>query len=381
MQVRRLNNITDIPAEQWNALEFAGNPFLRHEFLAALEHSRCVSKATGWTPCHIVACDDNDTLAGAIPLYLKTHSYGEYVFDWSRAEAYQRSGLPYYPKLLSAVPFSPVAGPRLLTAKTNSQETKTKLMTNLLDYASSAEISSLHILFPNEEDQKLLADFKFLPRFDCQFLWENQGYASFADYLQAMRAERRKKIKRERRRVKEQGVSFKVLHGKDISPGDWETIYAFYAATYHVRGRPPYLNPEFFQYLGTFMADSLVVFMAMHNRRPVAAAFCLRDDKTLYGRYWGCTEEFHSLHFEACYYQGIEYCIQNGLQRFEPGTQGEHKLLRGFAPRRAYSMHRIAHTAFREAISDFLGRERRLMEDYINRCGAHLPFRRDSGHV
>jgi len=376
MDVQVLTSLAGCPAEQWNALDRQGSPFLRHEFLAGLERHGCADAASGWHPQHLV-CTDGTRLLGAMPLYLRDDSWGEFVFDWSWAEAWHRAGLPYYPKLTSAVPYTPATGPRLLVAPDADRDAVTRaLVTAAIERTHALDASSLHVLFPAEADRAALHDAGLLWRRDCQFHWHNDGFADFDAFLATFSSAKRKKVRRERRRVTEGGVSHRVLHGGDMTPALWEAVYAFSARTFMRRGRPPYLSRAFFEHVGECMGESLVVIVAELDARPIAAAICFRGHDTLYGRYWGALGDFHSLHFETCYYQGIDYCIREGLARFEPGTQGEHKVSRGFTPVDTWSAHWLADTRFRGPVADFLQREDRYVRAYMSEVSAHVPFRR-----
>ncbi len=331
---------------------------------------------TGWTPAHVVA-EESGRLVGAMPLYRKDHSWGEFVFDFAWARAYEQHGLPYYPKLVAAVPFTPASGPRLLLhPDADAEVVRTALLTAAREHARSIGASSLHVLFPTGPERDWLAGQGLLSRLDCQFHWQNRGFADFDDFLATFTAEKRKKARRERRRVQEAGIEFLELHGADLDDRLLETVYALHARTFLERGNPPYFTPEFFRELATTLPGALMVKLGLLRGEPVAAAVFLRGADTLYGRYWGAAGDFHSLHFEACYYQGIDYCIREGLQRFEPGTQGEHKIARGFAPEAVWSLHEIFHPAFRDAIRDYLGRERDHMRAYLEAARDHVPFRR-----
>ncbi len=368
----------EISPAAWNALELRGCPFLRHEFLRAAESSGSAVPETGWTAAHVVA-ERNGVLAGAMPLYVKTHSWGEFVFDFAWARAYEQHGLAYYPKLVAASPFTPATGPRLLV---RPGEDAMIVRSALLDAAGQLmeEIgaSSLHALFVEEDERDMLSGHGFAARLDCQFHWQNRGFATFDDFLGTFTAEKRKKARRERRRVAESGIRFREVHGGDLATdaGLLEAVYALHARTFAERGNPPYFTLAFFQDLAAALPDALMVKLALLGEEPVACAVFLRGEDTLYGRYWGAAGDFHSLHFETCYYQGIDYCIREGLERFEPGTQGEHKIARGFVPTPVWSMHRISHPAFAAAIRDYLARERAHVSAYIEAVKGHVPFRR-----
>ena len=374
MNVQLHTTIDTIPAAGWNQLA-GDNPFVRHEFLAALEHSGSVSAKTGWQPQHLTCANDHGELIGALPLYLKTHSWGEFVFDWAWANAYERAGRHYYPKLVSAVPFSPVTGPRLLiSADDERDKVSHALIQRTVELANANQVSSAHCLFPDEKEIHIWPELGFLLRKDCQFHWHNHGYGSFDDFLATLSAEKRKKLKRERRRVSEAGITFRLYRGRELDPHLLGTLYRFYAITYAKHGHPPYLTREFFAEIAQTMPDNLLANFAYLDGKPVACAICFRDRETLYGRHWGCEQEYHSLHFETCYYQWLDYCIQERLSHFNPGAQGEHKLARGFEPTATWSMHYIADSAFRKAIADFLERETRMMDGYIEAATYHLPF-------
>jgi predicted N-acyltransferase len=376
LKLRVLKSIDEVDAQQWNALELAQNPCVRHEFLATLERERCVNARAGWKPQHLALVDDAGNLLGAAPLYLKAHSWGEFVFDWSWANAYARSGLEYYPKLVSAIPFTPTSGPRLLALQ-GRNEIKSALLDGMNELARDLAVSSAHVLFCAPEDQEMLTRHHYLPRIDCQFHWHNRSFNTFEDFLQTFRADKRKKAHRERRRILEAGIHFETLHGGDISPQLWKVIYAFSANTFARHGHDHYLTAQFFVALSQAMPENIMVKLAVRGREPVAAAIFFVGGDALYGRYWGAAEDLNSLHFEACYYQGIEYCIEKGLQHFEPGTQGEHKVPRGFVPAITTSAHWIADPRFRRAIADHLARERASIEDYASQVQDHVPFRRD----
>lgn len=378
MRARVLDSIEEVAARDWNALDLAGRPFLRHEFLAAAEGSGSAAPATGWTPAHVVVHDPAG-LAGAMPLYLKSHSWGEFVFDFAWARAYERHGLAYYPKLVCAAPFTPASGPRLLVRPgADARAVRRELLEAARGLAESRGASSLHVLFAAEEDRRLLEDAGWLPRLDCQFHWRNEGYADFEHFLAGFTAEKRKKTRRERRRIVEAGIRFLELTGAELDATRLAVVYALHARTFAVRGNPPYFTPEFFRRLAAALPQALMVKLAVDaHGDAVACALFLRGEDTLYGRYWGSVGDHHSLHFETCYYQGIEYCIRERLSRFEPGTQGEHKIARGFTPTAVWSLHDIRHPLFRPAIADYLERERAAVREYMRAAAEHLPFRRE----
>lgn len=377
MRLRVLGSIAEVEASAWNALDLGGRPFLRHEFLLAAESSGSAVSATGWRARHLVL-EESGTLAGAMPLYEKDHSWGEFVFDFAWARAYAEHGLPYYPKLVAASPFTPATGPRLLAKPGAAAEQVYRL---LVEGAESLRhelgASSVHCLFVESGQRELLEGQGFLPRLDCQFHWHNRGYREFEDFLAEFSAEKRKKARRERRRVTEQGIQMVELHGGDLDRATLDIVYALHASTFLARGNPPYFTVDFFRRLARDLPGQLMVKLAMHHGEAVAAAIFLRGEDTLYGRYWGSSGDYHSLHFETCYHQGVEYCIREGLARFEPGTQGEHKIARGFRPTPVWSMHRLAHPAFASAVATYLARERQHIEGYLQAAEDHVPFRRD----
>jgi uncharacterized protein len=369
------SSIDQLDPRQWNALTGGTYPFARHEFLAALEHAGCVGGSTGWQP-HYLALRDAAGLAGAAAVYLKTHSYGEFVFDFGWAEAYERLGRRYYPKLTLAAPFTPATGPRLLVrGGLDQQAIAAQLLAALEAHAAAKGISSVHALFLDERARAACAARGWLLRRDCQFHWSNRGYASFEDYLESFTAEKRKKARRERRRVAESGVHFETRFGGELDAPLLERIYALHRDTFLRHGHEPYLTPAFFAEIARRLPESLMVKLALHGRTLVAVAVFFRGADTLYGRYWGAAADFHSLHFETCYHQGIEFCIEHGLQRFEPGTQGEHKVSRGFEPQLTWSAHFIADRQFRTAIAQYLEREGAAVENYALEVQEHVPYR------
>jgi predicted N-acyltransferase len=353
---------------------------LKHEFLAALEASGCVGDGTTWQPCYVVARDERG-LAGALPLFIKYDSHGEFVYDWGWADAYERSGRSYYPKLVAAIPFTPATGQRLLLRDAHDTATATLLVDAARSTAAELGASSLHVLFPTDPERSALERAGFLVRKGCQFHWANEGYASFDEFLARFSADKRKKAKRERRRVAEAGIVFEHLRGDEPTPADWDAIVEFYSRTFWRRGREPYLNREFFALIAATMPSNLVVILARQAGVPIATAICFRSDTTLYGRYWGSNGDYHSLHFETCYYQGIDYCIERRLERFEPGTQGEHKVARGFVPQPTWSCHWLRDPDFHRAVAAFLTRETRHVDAYMDEVGDHVPYRRDAALI
>jgi predicted N-acyltransferase len=375
--VRFLNGIAEIDAASWNALAGCEQPFVRHEFLLALEESGCVGPRTGWTPRHVVIDDAAGRAVGAMPLYRKAHSRGEFVFDFAWANAYAQHGVKYYPKLLTAIPFTPVRGPRLLVgAGTGAAAIAAALVDAAMDYARSEGLSSWHVLFPREVDLAQLQESGLIERRDCQFHWFNQDYESFDAFLATFTAEKRKKAKRERRRVAEAGIEFDTRLGAEMDDASWGAVYEFYADTFYRHGHEPYLNLAFFKRIAATMPDQLMLKIARHGASPIAVAIFFVGADALFGRYWGAGGNYHSLHFETCYYQGIEYCIEHRLQRFEPGTQGEHKVPRGFVPTLTSSAHDVVDRRFATAIRDFARREARGIDQYAAAVNEHVPYHR-----
>jgi predicted N-acyltransferase len=369
---RIARSLADVDASQWNALIRDGAPLLRHEFLLALEESGCATTATGWDARHVLHFDATGRLAGAMPLYLKPHSWGEFVFDFAWAEAYHRLGLGYYPRLVSAVPFTPATGPRILAS---GDAARAALIAGAREQLAGLGASSLHLLFPDAADRATLTDAGLMRRLDCQFHWHNEGYSEFEEFLAAFTAEKRKKFRRERRRVRESGIECRTLHGGELDERMIDDVYGLHAETFARYGNAPYLNRDFFARLARALPETLVVEMASRHGVPIACAVSLRGNDTLFGRYWGASGDYHSLHFELCYYRGIEYCIRERIARFEPGTQGEHKLLRGFMPSPVWSLHEIADARFAAAIGGWLARERARRRAWLRAAVRHLPFR------
>ena len=368
--IQVVDSLASIPASDWDAL--AGHhPLLSHAFLHALQESGCVSAETGWAPCHITLWRDN-RLAAAMPLYLKSHSYGEYVFDWAWADAYQRHGLRYYPKLLNAVPFTPVTGPRLLAL---SDADRSTLLDAALAFARDSGVSSLHCLFPAEPEVAAFESAGMMLRASVQFHWRNEGFSDFEDFLGRMNHDKRKKIRQERRKVRDAGIEFRRLRATEATEADWRFFVECYDRTYRAHHSSPYLNLDFFLRLAQAMPEQLLLILGYREGVPVASAFNIIGEDTLFGRYWG-TREFHSgLHFESCYYQAIEFCIAEKLGSFEGGAQGEHKLARGLLPQRTVSAHWLAHPEFAEAVTRFLRKEASGIEHYVDELSEHSPFK------
>ncbi|EAR10511.1 GNAT family N-acetyltransferase [Reinekea blandensis] len=355
--------------EQWpETAPNSENPFISRAFLAALNDSHVCEPEDGWKAQHLEL--DNRLY---LPAYLKGHSWGEYVFDWAWAQAYEQHHLDYYPKLIIAAPFTPSQGPRLLGAETAADA---DLISHALkSLCTQQSLSGFHILFPNPSEQRLLNETELLRRTDVQFHWYNQDYRDFDDFLDRFSSRKRKNVRRERRSMAAQGIRLATLEGSEISDHHWDAFYRFYHATYLKRGRAGYLNRAFFDQIRHTMADQIVLVMAEQHGDPVAGALFFKDQNTLYGRYWGCLSEIDNLHFEACYYQGIEYCIKHQLKRFDPGTQGEHKIARGFEPTYTHSYHWLQHPEFFQAAKHFCDEEARMTADYFAHTQAALPFK------
>ncbi|MDT8398786.1 MAG: GNAT family N-acetyltransferase [Pseudomonadales bacterium] len=373
------SGIADIDALTWNRLAGTDYPFLRHEFLKALEDSGAASRTSGWEPLHALVYQHGEHEPVAMmPLYLKTNSYGEYVFDWSWADAWQRHGLAYYPKLVTAIPFTPCAGPRICVHDpAQSAAILPALVSAVQERAWTLGASGWHLLFPEESLSAQLQTLDAEQRIGCQYQWFNAGFRDFEHFLEKFSSRKRKNIRKERRKIAEAGIVFEILEGADIDAGHWQQFYLFYQGTYRIRGRQAYLPPGFFQRIGALMPENLLLVLARKDDDIIAGALSFKGGQTLYGRYWGCTEEYQFLHFETCYYQGIDYCIRQGLQRFDSGAQGEHKIQRGFEPVLTWSNHWIAHPAFKAAISHFLVEESRYIHDYVARASEFLPFRQE----
>ncbi len=377
-QLRVLDDLSGVDAAQWDRLAH-GHPLLAHAFFQALHQTGCASKESGWSPQFLTLWDKPAAagtktgatrLRAAMPLYLKSHSYGEYVFDWAWADAYERHGYAYYPKLLSAIPFSPVSGPRLLAA---SEADRAALVRAALALAQGA--SSLHVLFPQPQEAEHMRAARMMLRHGVQFHWTNPGYGSFEDFLGELSHDKRKKIRQERRKVREAGVRFRRLRGAEIDEHDWSFFTRCYNRTYRAHRSTPYFNLEFFRRLGRTMPQHLLLVLAERDGKPIASALNIYSADTLYGRYWGALEFVPCLHFEACYYQALEFCIEQRIGLFEGGAQGEHKLARGFLPVKTLSAHWLAHAQFADAVERFLAREHLGIERYVDELNEHSPFK------
>jgi uncharacterized protein len=376
--VRVVERIAEIAAAEWDACA-GDNPFVSHAFLDALEESGSATAETGWQPQHLALRDEAGRLAGAVPLYLKGHSYGEYVFDHAWANAYERAGGRYYPKLQSAVPFTPATGPRLLVRPDAPSGTAEALVAAMIEFAGKLGVSSLHVTFPTREDFELLGEAGFLQRIGRQFHWENRGYGSFDDFLASLNSRKRKTIRKERRDALEGGIEIHTLSGDAIEKRHWDAFFRFYISTSDRKWGSPYLTRSFFDLIGARMPESVVLVMAEKNGRIIAGALNLRGGDTLFGRNWGCQGNHPFLHFEACYYRAIDYAIAHGLQRVEAGAQGEHKIQRGYLPTPTYSAHWIRDAGFRRAVADFLVRETAAVEEQIEDLSELSPFRHEPG--
>jgi len=375
MRISTSTSFTDIDSAAWDALDAGGSPFLRHAFLAALEDTGCVGPGTGWEPAPITLHDDHGLVAAA-PAYVKAHSFGEFVFDFSWAQAYAQHGLAYYPKLVIGVPFTPATAPRLLVRPdVDATIARNALVDAIQTFADSRGFSSIHGQFVTADDRSAFVEAGWIPRTDVQFHWVNQGYRDFEHYLEGFTTKSRKNVRRERRRVTEAGLTCETLLGPALKRRDIDEIYDLHRDTFLQHGREPYLTREFFRALPGAIGEHFMVKRARLGDETVAAAVFYWSREALYGRYWGTKEQFHSLHFELCYHQGIEFCIERGIARFEPGTQGEHKVSRGFVPQKTWSTHWIVDPRFRAAIGDYLRREGTHMDEYAREIQKHVPFR------
>ena len=377
-QLEIIHSLAEIPASEWNVLlpKDAG-PFLNHAFLSTLEETMCVGGKTGWQIAHL-GLKDHDKLIGAMPLYLKQHSYGEFVFDWSWAQAYEQQGLQYFPKALCAIPFTPVQGSRILSAPgLNRQQIESTLIAGLKSIVIQNQLSSAHVLFAQESEVNELKAQGFMLRDSVQFHWHNQDFQNFEQFLSALTMKRRKNIRREREQVDKELVTFRHVSGEQATDLDWEFFYRCYQNTYVEHLSIPYLNEAFFKLWAQRMPENLHLIIAQRNQTPIAASLLVVDKSSskAYGRYWGALEYIPCLHFETAYYQAIEYCIEHGIQTFEGGAQGEHKMARGFLPTTLQSAHFIADPAFSRAVKHFLDREHQGMEAYVDELAEHSPLK------
>ena len=375
-------DIGAVDAAAWDRCAGTDNPFIGHAFLSALEESGSVSADSGWLPQHMVLETEAGQVLGCVPMYLKTHSYGEYVFDWGWAQAYEEAGGHYYPKLQVSVPFTPATGPRLLVAPDHDRDAVADaLISGLQQVTDRHQVSSLHVTFPTEAEWQRFGRAGWLQRTGQQYHWVNAGYESFDAFLAALASRKRKAIKKERRQVAESGVKLEVVTGGDLTESHWDMFFRFYRNTSDRKWGSAYLTRDFFSLLGERLADRIALVVATHDGRPVAAALNLIGDDTLYGRNWGCSQHFRFLHFEACYYQAIEFAIARGLARVEAGAQGQHKVQRGYMPVHTYSAHYIRDPRFRAAIEDFLEREGRMVDWEIQAIAKGSPFRQQDGET
>jgi predicted N-acyltransferase len=373
-RTRIVSSLSEIGQPAWDALvgmQSDTNPFLSYAFLDALHETGCACAETGWQPQYLTVWRDQQ-LEAALPLYAKAHSYGEYVFDWAWADAYHRHGLPYYPKLLSSIPFTPVTGSRLLARDFTAQA---ELIDALLTLQNQSDMSSTHILYPPEAQAKALQNAGFMLRSGVQFHWLNTGYSDFEQFLETLDRKKRKNIRAERRKVQEAGITFQHIRGADATSTDWKFFNRCYRHTYAAHHSTPYLNLAFFQRIGATMPHNILLIVAERDGEPIASSLVIHNDTTLYGRYWGAIEEVPCLHFETAYYQPLEFCITQGIQTFEGGAQGEHKMARGFLPQKTFSAHWLAHESFSEAIERFLQRENGGIETYMSELDDRNPFR------
>jgi len=382
--VKVVQSIAEIPAAEWDACAGQDHPFVRHSFLEALEHSGSVGTEAGWVPHHLVVEDEAGRVIGAAPAYLKGHSYGEYVFDHGWADAYERAGGDYYPKLQCAIPFTPVTGPRLLVspdppAPFTPERIADALTQGLMQVTERYGISSLHVTFPTRPEWERFGEHGMLQRIGRQYHWQNEGYGSFDDFLAALASRKRKAIRKERRAVAESELTVRTLTGTEIEPHHWDAFYQFYMDTGGRKWGVPYLTKGFFHRIGETMPERIALVMAERDGKPIAGALNLIGADCLYGRNWGCIEDHPFLHFEACYYRAIDFAIERGLARVEAGAQGEHKIQRGYVPTETYSAHHIPDPHFRRAVEDFLSRERMMVAHEIAGLSEYAPFRRNDG--
>lgn len=372
---RLVSSIRQLPRSEWNRLVGCDRAPLRHEFLQALETGRNQRNPTSWQPRYLIRQGADGLLLGALPLFEKSNSRGEFIFDWTWAEALEATGRSYYPKLVVGVPFTPVPGARVLLAPEAPAEVGEALIGDALAFAKAGDFSSLHWLFHQPEEISPLRAAGHLLREGCHFLWTNQGYSNLEDWLATLTASRRKKIRRERRKVRESGIECAWLNGDEIDGERLKVLYKLYASNYHAHGMVPYLAPDFFRQLSETMPEAFRLCLAQRDGEPVAGAVFLQDQHQLYGRYWGCFESIDCLHFEVCYYQGIEQAIAHRLDAFHPGVQGEHKLIRGFSPVLHYSSHWFRDTDLRQAVERYLLSERDAVENYREAAVEVLPVR------
>ncbi len=371
---RILDSLSSVTESRWSKLSTNTNPFLSRPFLYGLEQHDCLKKQH-WQQAHI-AVEENDELLGLMPLYIKQDSYGEFVFDWAWADAYQRAGRAYYPKLVSAIPFTPVSGSRLLVSQSVDKESvQQALVDAAVSLMEENKLSSLHILFPDAEQMSLFEQVEGLPRITIQYHWLNEGYRDFQDFTSSLSSKKRKKLLRERNEIAKSGIEIERLTGSQITEEHWHAFYNFYCATFYKKWGEPRLTLDFFLALGEQLPEQTLLILASQDSNYIAGAFAMLDDHTLYGRHWGCRQHVPFLHFELCYYQTIEHVIEQGLDKLDAGVQGEHKLARGFQPVAMPSAHWIREEAFRDAIDDYLRRETATMNEHIAMLETHLPYK------
>ena len=377
MKIHFIESIKNIDETTWNNLVNSDYPFMQHSFLLSLEESKCVGEGTGWHTFHLVVKEEEDVIA-LMPMYIKTDSHGEFIFDWSWADAFYRNGMDYYPKLVSAIPFTPASGPRLCVLDESKRTHITSLIKEGLEEISiELGISSAHILLPEKKELTSYVDSGFSTRTSYSFHWFNNNYSDFDDFLKELTSRQRKNLRKERSKILDQNIHMERIPGEDITEELWDSFFKFYQITYLKRGMQAYLNLDFFHKISERLPESLLLVIAKEAKTKghLAGALNFCDSKNLYGRYWGCLEEYDSLHFESCYYQGIEHCIEMKLNKFDPGVQGEHKIKRGFLPVETFSSHWIKDDRFKKAIDDFLIREREHILEYNERCKSLLPFK------
>ncbi len=371
-----MHSLADLPDFDW-AQWSDGNPFVSPPFLRAMESSGCTSEETGWQPCHLILYDQMHEPAGFMPMYLKTHSQGEFVFDMAWARAFSQYGLQYYPKLLCAAPFSPVTGPRLIGWDLQARQI---LAQAALEVADRLKVSSVHVLFPDARDLDVLREAGYMVRESVQFHWKNAAYKSLGDFLATLVYDKRKKLRQDSRKVAQAGITFEFKRGNDITKDDLSFFFSCYCNTYFERGREPYLSEDFFRRLLAESPDTVLLVLALRDNVPVASAMNMIGNNKMYGRYWGAREYIPGLHFETCYLQGIRYCIEHGISVFEGGAQGEHKLSRGMLPEATFSAHWIARPEFADAIQRFLDAETEHVQAYLDELQEHSPFKKPGGN-
>ena len=377
MKIHFIESIKNIDETTWNNLVDSDYPFMKHSFLLSLEESKCVGEGTGWYPFHLLVKEEEDVIA-LMPMYIKTDSHGEFIFDWSWADAFYRNGLDYYPKLVSAIPFTPASGPRLCVLDESKRTHISSLIKEGIEEISiELGISSAHILLPEKKELTSYVDSGFSTRTSYSFHWFNNNYSDFDDFLKELTSRQRKNLRKERSKIFDQNIHMERIPGEDITEELWDSFFKFYQITYLKRGMQAYLNLDFFHKISERLPESLLLVIAKEAKTKghLAGALNFCDSKNLYGRYWGSLEEYDSLHFESCYYQGIEHCIEMKLNKFDPGVQGEHKIKRGFLPVETFSSHWIKDDRFKKAIDDFLIREREHILEYNERCKSLLPFK------